>query len=275
MFFADFPFFGNMKPNFKRFTTQRKSIDLAKRTIDFVMSTDDVDYCNEMLTKEGWEFDRDTIPMTVDHDYRAEKAIAVVVPELTAEGLIGHATFASTEFAKEIFTLYAEGILTDVSVGYMTLEAEYKEKEGTLVWTITRKLLKELSACLMGMNPAAMVKAVEDGMLSKKSVMEIQKMQEEELLLADSKKVVSLLTEWHEPIKLYRKLLKLQRKTLNLPVNEDELASIAEVSEAFETTVTPLLTTKELPAVTPQAPKTRTVTDKKVLSELVRSAVQK
>jgi len=99
-----------------------------------------------------------------DHDRSVDSAIGRV-KNVREEGgtIIGDVVFGSGEAEQSIYRKYAEGILTDVSIGYRINKYEVEEREGQHdIVTVTDYDIQELSAVGIGFDAGAKKREAED-----------------------------------------------------------------------------------------------------------------
>lgn len=219
----------------------KKSVDSENKTVRFLMSTDSVDREGEVLTKDGWILPANKkVPMIDSHKWwdGAKNAFAAVTVWQDDEGLWGEAKFASTQLGKDMFTLYAEDVLTQVSVGFLVYKAEFKNIEDRQVYHILEKELFELSAVILGANQDAAKKMLEEGRIGQKSFNILsEKPTEKEVKVEEmpSAKALDHLIEVSGRLKAHRKNFTTLCKLFNIDAMEDEEARIKALGEAITT----------------------------------------
>lgn len=213
----------NEKKMFQNCHFEVKAIDEIAKTIEVVMTTDEVDTDNEVVVTNGMilEKNRESIPVFLDHKYHAENVVGKVM--LSSVKKEKGKTSGVIEFAREespkadlIFKLMKGGYLTDVSIGYITTKAHYEVKDGKNVRFIDEWILIELTVAGLGANRSAMKKALEDGIISQKE-MDAEENDEDVL-----KKSIGIFQKNHEITKTYRKTFEKMRKMLNVEATGDE-----------------------------------------------------
>jgi HK97 family phage prohead protease len=133
--------------------------------IEVVCSTDAADRDGEIIDQAGWQLDafRQNPVFLAEHQHRLDngrspvlgsfKQIAVV----PSVGLVGRITFAETALGQEYKTLYKDGHMSAVSVGFTPLASEPlaagKTRSGK---RYTKMELLEVSACPVGANREAL-----------------------------------------------------------------------------------------------------------------------
>lgn len=139
-----------------RATTQR----LETGGLRAVISTDDLDRDGRIVEQTGWELDNFKANPVVmwNHEYLdGAKAFPIGRAEVdVVDGkLVADVTFADTDEARTVESLYNGGFLSSFSVGWLPLEYA-DEKDGDNHYTRhTRQELLELSAVPIPSNPNA------------------------------------------------------------------------------------------------------------------------
>lgn len=171
-----------------------KSIDRSKRRVTAIISSDIIDRAGDVIRVEGWEFGnfRKNPVVMFGHDYSTPpigRAVSLEVVDalevgkairegedsgfLPRSGKVLQATteFAETEFAREVFDLYADGFMRAFSVGFIAkaYKVIYDEKNRLVGFEFTRQELLEYSAVPIPANPEALVAAIGGGRFKKAS----------------------------------------------------------------------------------------------------------
>lgn len=132
------------------------NVDRENRSLPIVLATDApvetydisrMEIVNEVLHMDGMELPKQ-IPLVDSHERGSVVNVLGSIRELRVEGgrLIGRAYFASDETSRNTFEKYADGHLTDFSVGAQPLEREYEGRTKN----IKRSRLVEGSAVAVG-----------------------------------------------------------------------------------------------------------------------------
>lgn len=177
---------------------QVKVIDAAGGLVEYVASDETVDWYDEVIRAEGWRFThfRNNAPFVDSHDYGTiEKLLGrVVSAEVRERQLVERVQWAidvpENELARIGFAMTAGGYLRAVSVGFVAVtsvrrgekefEAELAKVGGIeaqdrdrvyRIFTAQEQL--ELSSCILGANPSALVKAWEAGDVAEDSLARI------------------------------------------------------------------------------------------------------
>lgn len=140
-------------------------VDRENRSIPIVLATEEgvraydgrqMDVVDEVIDLAGMEMPRQ-IPMVDSHDRYSVRSVLGSIRELKVENgqLLGRAYFAGDETSRETFEKYADGHLTDFSVGAIEHSAEYDESQSPVRKTITKSELVEGSAVVAGADPNA------------------------------------------------------------------------------------------------------------------------
>jgi len=254
----------------------KKAIDLEKKSIRFLMSTDAKDREGEVITKDGWILPKTgKCPMIDSHEWgNARNAFAAVTVWQDDEGLWGEANFASTQLGKDMFTLYSEEVLNQVSVGFLPYRAEYREVDGKQVYHILEKELFELSAVLIGANQDAVKKMMEDGKIGKKSFEVLKNEKSLKIEEMPSKKALDHLIDVSESLKGHRKQFAKFCKLFKIEPMDDESKRIDALGEAIQKMFTNAEKKSKKLSETPKASApivARTVTGKE-LDQIIRQA---
>ena len=133
-----------------------------ERVLTFTASTDDVDRSGDVVHQDGWVLDRFKEkggPFLWNHDKSQPPLGRVVRTGFDADGnLEADVRFASKQanpMGDQVYHLYKEGIMTDVSVGFLPEDA--KPKRDTNGMEYEKQELMELSATPIGDNPEATI----------------------------------------------------------------------------------------------------------------------
>ena len=136
-------------------------VDREKRSILMVLATEDpvVTYdkssmrvVEQSLRLDGMEIPNQ-VPMVDTHERQSVSRVLGSIRDLKVEEgkLIGRAYFASDEMSRAAFEKYADGHLTDFSVGALIMKREYQGKS----MFVTRSKLVEGSAVVAGQDKNA------------------------------------------------------------------------------------------------------------------------
>jgi uncharacterized protein len=139
------------------------------RTLDFVFSTNGIDYDMDCVNVAGMDleaFKRSPV-ICWNHDWSKPPIGRADSVYLTADksAIHGSITFAETDEAETIYNLYLGKFLSSVSVGFKLLESESPDWQLRSVYPqckrhITRSILLECSCVVIGSNPNALRKAL-------------------------------------------------------------------------------------------------------------------
>lgn len=145
-----------------------KGVDASRRTVTHWITKEVVDRDSELVKVEGvnssefmanpvvlWMHDRKMPPIGKCGNGSLIKVIG--------EGIEATTEFATTPFASDVFDLYKGGFLTSWSMGFSVTDAAGPELDGQKGMTIKACDLREYSAVTVPANPAALVKAAEEG----------------------------------------------------------------------------------------------------------------
>ena len=134
--------------------------DSGSRTITVVASTESEDRVGDVILASGWELDAYLANPVIlwAHDYsrpaigRAEK-VWVEGASLKAELI-----FADTPFARDIHSLYEQGFMRGISVGFRAIESESRTTAaGARATLFKRQELLEISVAPVPLNRDALV----------------------------------------------------------------------------------------------------------------------
>jgi len=154
----------------------------ADYDMDVVCSTDAVDRDDEVIEQDGWELDafRKNPVFLAAHQHRLTDgrssvigSFASVGVEAAADGrkvLTGRVRFADTELGREYRTLYREGHMRAVSVGFMPTKSEMRPVDpaaprGAQRRHLTENELWEVSAVPVPANAEALARLRAAGFL--------------------------------------------------------------------------------------------------------------
>jgi len=137
-------------------TVIQDGIDRENRSIPLVLATESpvrvydlerMQVVDEVIRLEGMDMPSQ-VPMVDSHGRESVKNVLGSIRDFTVQDgqLIGRAYFASDEVSRTTFEKYADGHLTDFSVGARTLERKFDKQTKT----ITRSQLIEGSAVVVG-----------------------------------------------------------------------------------------------------------------------------
>ena len=153
-----------------------RAIDDAKRTIEFVASTESEDRHGDIIRVAGWKLDNYLKNPVFLWAHRASdppigKTLSVKIEANPAAlvHLVEFADRATYPFADTIYRLYKGKFINATSVGFMPLETpkrRYGEDEEFLGYDFTSQELLELSGVPVPANQDALARAVNKGVLS-------------------------------------------------------------------------------------------------------------
>jgi len=126
-------------------------------TFEFVGSTPGTDRAGDEINQKGWDvksYMRNPVVL-YGHDYGALPVGRTESLSIKDGNLVFRVRFASHAFAQEVKTLYAEGVLTAVSVGFKALDTERKSDGSG--YRINRAELLELSCVPVPCNADALL----------------------------------------------------------------------------------------------------------------------
>lgn len=144
----------------KQYITGRvKEVNTESRTLTAYASTIDLDRDGDVIQPMAWANGLDSFkqnPVLLwGHDYRIPPVGKASNVEIDSKGLKFTASFASTDFANEVWSLYRDGFLNAFSVGFQP--EEWTERDGMDGVEFTKAQLLEISAVPVPANPHALV----------------------------------------------------------------------------------------------------------------------
>lgn len=149
------------------------SVDPAGRTMEVTISTPSRDRQGDVVEPRGLDFKNFLKNPVVlwAHDSSRPPVGKVLAVEVNGEGVRAKVEFAETEFASEVFELYAGGFLHAWSIGFIPLRWErLSDEDGSAGFHIHEAEVVELSAVPVPANPEALthaLKSVNDETLKK------------------------------------------------------------------------------------------------------------
>lgn len=177
---------------FKDFSSELKSIDVERRTITAVASTEVPDRYGDVVLQNGWVLDNflknPVIPW--GHDYKQPPIAKAIDIRVEGNKLVFTAQFPEKGInptADMVFDMYRTGFLKAFSVGFIPIEYEQNEYGG---YTYKKQELLEISAVTVPANQEALVMAFKDFMQERKDLEEKAVVPYQDLPLAD------MDTEW-------------------------------------------------------------------------------
>jgi HK97 family phage prohead protease len=245
---------------FRTFQSEIKEIDVEKRELTAIASTEKRDSAGDVILQNGWDFSRfqknPVIPFA--HNY-SEPPIGKATKiwkegnKETGRKTVFRMKFADHEKAETVFQLYAGGFMRAFSVGFIPNEWDDKEekiKEGTeekTQWTRYYKsqILLEISGVPVPANDEAVTLALKAGIIKKDSAKKFfnfgnkdflfdkKNHEDEEKSIIPQKKQQILFDEYHETIKEYRRIFEKIRQLFGVDPEKDEIKSILKTFEAL------------------------------------------
>lgn len=133
-----------------------KAQDADTGTFEVVITTENLDRYQEVISLSGWELDhyRNNPVVLWGHDHNHLIGMATSI-EIVDGKMVAKGKFAPTEEGQEKRKLYEQGFLRATSVGFIE-----KEREGNL---ITKSELLEFSFVSVPANPYALSLALKEG----------------------------------------------------------------------------------------------------------------
>lgn len=151
-----------------------KSIDKEERTIDVVMTTIGRDRDGDIIDPGGLDFSafmKNPVVLWA-HDMNKPPVGKVLEVKPQKTRVEAKVQFAETEFAREVFGLYAGEYMAAWSIGFLPKKWERIEasKDQPPGFHVLEAEVVELSAVPVPANPQALAKAMNDGTLSAKGL---------------------------------------------------------------------------------------------------------
>jgi HK97 family phage prohead protease len=226
---ANAPVVGTMRHS--AFTPEIRSIDEAKRTIDFVSSTESIDRYGDSIKVSGWKLDnyrRNPIFLWA-HDHKSPpigKTLDVHVEQSPVPALVQKVEFASYPFADQIFQLFKGRFLNSCSVGFIPLEKPTpildEEGRSTGGYAFTSQELLELSAVPIPANPDCVSRAIDAGIITTADATKVFALKSSELASAgDLIGLAFNLGELSQSVKMYKKIVLGQRESDSILTLDD------------------------------------------------------
>lgn len=140
-----------------------RSIDLEKRTADFIASTDAIDAYDEIVDQSNWILDRyKRNPIALWAHQSRELPIGVSTRcEVIANKLectIRFLTADKNPKAEQVWRMVRDGELKAVSVGFQPRTMRFEMRNGVEVYVLADNELHEISVCNIPANPEALAK---------------------------------------------------------------------------------------------------------------------
>ncbi len=133
--------------------------------IEIVCSTDVVDRSGEIIDQSGWDLKRFQMNpvLLAAHQHSLATGSSPVIGSFVSIAvvggeLVGCVRFADTALGREHKSLYVDGHMRAVSVGFASHERETRKVDGDKVIVHTRSELYEVSAVAVGCNPDALAR---------------------------------------------------------------------------------------------------------------------
>lgn len=152
----------------------------GERAVIAVVSTGIVDLEGEFLVPKGARFDRFRKAPSISWSHRygelpVAKALWIKYDK-GRDAIVAKPVYAETDFANDVYTLYLGGFLKSFSIAYDPSTAEIitpsdADLKRHSEWEGARRVIKtwdlvEFSCCTFGMNPEALVIAVNKGVVT-------------------------------------------------------------------------------------------------------------
>jgi len=151
---------------FKDFTSEIKGIDKEEKTITAYVSTNAKDRMDEVLLPDGIDLKhyKKNPVVLFSHDYYSPPIAKALWIKKDGDGVLSKMQFANTQFAQEIFELYAGGFMRAFSVGFIPKEWDDGDGEKKPRRSYKKWELLEYSAVAVPANPEALTLAITKGL---------------------------------------------------------------------------------------------------------------
>lgn len=149
-------------------TKRAPAAAIVNRTVQFILSTDDLDRVGDSIDQSGWDlknYKKNPVVLW-SHDNRQPPIGRMAKIGVVDGDLVGSVEFATGEqnpFADTIFKLVEGGFINAGSVGFKILRYEIREDKNSWGIDIKEQELFEYSICGVPCNPAALRKAADLG----------------------------------------------------------------------------------------------------------------
>jgi HK97 family phage prohead protease len=155
----------------KHFTGTIKAIDEQRRAVRFIISSDDIDRDNEIVTVEAVKnaipaFGKNSVCL-LNHQHRSDSGLPTIVGSwdtATYQAYKHHSEmdliFADTELGETCWKLCKAGHMKAVSIGFRILDGYEEMKGGVRVYIITKIELYEISLVAVPANRRALAKSI-------------------------------------------------------------------------------------------------------------------
>lgn len=193
-----------------------KSVDEKKRQITVTMTTDKPDRDGDIVEPSGLDFTHFEKNPVVQwaHDLTKPpigKVIKIMQKKRTADAVV---QFADTEFAHEVFGLYAEGYLNAWSLGFLPKKGMVNYIDATAGLHFIEAEVVELSAVPVPANPDALSKALYDKQISS----EVRKALEEHMPEKDESEESEAEEQPEETLEPEVEVKTFKASVLDIPV---------------------------------------------------------
>lgn len=140
-----------------------RSIDIEKRTADFIASTDTIDAYDEIVDQSNWILDRyKRNPIALWAHQSRELPLGVSTRcEVVANKLectIRFHTADKNPKAEQVWRMVRDGEIKAVSIGFMPKTMRFEMRNGVEVYVLSDNELHEISVCNIPANPDALAK---------------------------------------------------------------------------------------------------------------------
>jgi HK97 family phage prohead protease len=160
----------------KLFNTKPSSIDEDERSVEFVISTDQVDRYGEIVDQKTWDFKsflKNPVVFWGHTSHEPEYVLGTASDLKVSED--GKQTTARLNFDTDInpkadlvFNQIKRGTLRTVSVGFMSGKMEMDAKDDDAPWILKDNELLEISVVPIPANPGAVALGMKSGDIKRK-----------------------------------------------------------------------------------------------------------
>lgn len=234
-----------------------KSADADTGTFEVIITTENLDRYQEVISIDGWELDHYLNNPVVLWGHDHSKLIGVCTSLTKRDGkLVAKGKFAPTEEGQEKRKLYEQGFLKATSVGFIE-----KEREGNL---ITKAELLEFSFVSVPANPYALSLAIKTERsideLVIKGILTLKEVEEAEPTVTEP-------TETETPAEVTPELTDDQKALADL-ITKQVLAGLKDSSALEDTTSDPERTDDEPVEAVEEDPAVKDFENRKKLQQI-------
>lgn len=154
---------GTAPPGLIALSLARRGIDLEKRTVDFIASTDAIDTYGEVVDQASWELDIYKANPVVLYAHDSDdlpigKCLDIAVRNGQLECKLQIATATENPLAENVWACLVGEYLRAVSVGFIPANYRWEKRDGTEVLVLSGNSLREISVTPVPANHEALAK---------------------------------------------------------------------------------------------------------------------